>query len=256
MKAHEYYDEISQNYDEMYEDLYWSEHNKHIQSFIINDLNKRFDNLENLNLLDVGCGTGYWSKLLKEKYDKLNIHAIDPSEKMVELTKKNLNQASNISVGFGEKIPFDKKFDIIIAIGDILSYSEDPIKMVYEVYTKLNSNGVFIGTVDSLVNFCNEAFNSSDFLSMKKMKRTKIIEIGQNKTLSFNSRLYTSVSLKRLLKSFFENVNIKGVFPFPFENKSRMYNYIFNVSSLEKHFSEDSDFINQSEHLYFVCYKK
>lgn len=69
------------------------------------------------NILDVGCGSGFWSILLKKKFPKAYVYAIDKNKRAIEYTTLNsTNNSTDINiqeVAFEEAV-FDLKFDIII----------------------------------------------------------------------------------------------------------------------------------------------
>ena len=249
MKSYEYYDKISNEYDSMYEDVYWKLHNKLIREVILNKLIK----FKGKKALDIGCGTGVWSNLLKDI--GFDVYAIDPSLNMVNITKERLKQDKNIKVGFIENIETNETFDVILAIGDILSYAKEPLKGIEEVRKHLKKDGIFIGTVDNLARFIQDAFIQKEFGLMKKMKREKQVQIGLSKKMSFDSKLYTVNELKAILNAFFSEVELKGIMVFPFENNEEMYKYSYEVYELEKAFMNDQTLINNAEHLMFICKK-
>ncbi|BBE30832.1 SAM-dependent methyltransferase [Tepiditoga spiralis] len=249
MKSYEYYDKISNEYDSMYEDVYWKLHNKLIREVIM----EKVLNLEGEKALDIGCGTGIWTNLLKDI--GFDVYAIDPSENMVNITQKRLKKNKNIKVGFIENIEFEETFDVILAIGDILSYAKDPLKGIEEVRKHLNKDGLFIGTVDNLTRFIQDAFIQKEFNLMKKMKREKSVQIGLSQKMSFDSKLYTVNELESTLNAFFNEVELKGIMVFPFENDVEMYKYSYEIYELEKVFMNDKNHINNAEHLMFICKK-
>ncbi|MFH1839695.1 MAG: class I SAM-dependent methyltransferase [Nanoarchaeota archaeon] len=90
-----YYDEISSGYNELHKE----EQLKKIK-IIIKELN-----ITNEMVLDVGCGTAFYSDLFKD------YTGIDNSEGMLE--KAN----SNVILGNAEELPFeDDSFDIVISV--------------------------------------------------------------------------------------------------------------------------------------------
>jgi ubiquinone/menaquinone biosynthesis C-methylase UbiE len=91
-----YYDKISEGYNELHKE----EQLKKVK-IIIKELNiKRTE-----KILDVGCGTAFYSNLLK------NYTGVDPSKGMLKQSKANVIQAS------AENLPFkDNEFDVVISI--------------------------------------------------------------------------------------------------------------------------------------------
>jgi len=71
------------------------------------------------DMLDVGCGPGVYAQHFSKKGARVT--AIDISQKMVELAKKNLSEtgAKNFKIMQGDflNINFDSQFDYILAIG-------------------------------------------------------------------------------------------------------------------------------------------
>jgi len=66
------------------------------------------------NILEIGCGTGAYTRLLREEYTRAEIKAVDISEKMIQQASgKILDKGIQFEVCDGEKIFFKKKFDLI-----------------------------------------------------------------------------------------------------------------------------------------------
>lgn len=103
----------------------------------INQLDK-----ENLNILDLGAGTGAVSKYLAENLSKSYcITALDISEKML---KKIDNPKINVCVADATKIPFpDNYFDVIVS-RQCLHYIKNLDMVICEIKRVLKTNGVFI----------------------------------------------------------------------------------------------------------------
>jgi len=66
------------------------------------------------SILEIGCGTGIYTRLLHDRYGDAEITAVDISEKMVEIAREKLT-GKNISfmIADGEQITPDGKLDLI-----------------------------------------------------------------------------------------------------------------------------------------------
>jgi ubiquinone/menaquinone biosynthesis C-methylase UbiE len=94
-------------------------------------------------LLDVGCGTGRWSKYLASKAK--SIEAIDPSKAVfsaAQLLQNNNNV--RISKAAVDTIPFeDNSFDFVFSLG-VLHHIPDTADAMRKCVDKLKSNGYFL----------------------------------------------------------------------------------------------------------------
>lgn len=91
-------------------------------------------------VLDMGCGSGRWSRYLSNKVRL--IEAIDPS-KAVFLTAKNNADLKNVRWSHAgvEEIPFkDDTFDFILCLG-VLHHVPDTSESLKKVVNKLKPNG-------------------------------------------------------------------------------------------------------------------
>jgi ubiquinone/menaquinone biosynthesis C-methylase UbiE len=99
------------------------------------------ENLANLKVLDVGCGSGWHASKLQSK--GAHVTALDASAKMVELTKARLQNKCECHVADLEKpLPFlkDKSFDHIIA-PLVIHYVKDWAPMFQELGRVLKKDG-------------------------------------------------------------------------------------------------------------------
>lgn len=113
---------------------------------VLGDLYFDIINDENINkssyCLDIGCGTGRWSKYLSDKVGF--IEAVDPSNAVIaaaHLLKDNNN--IRISKASVETIPFaDETFDFAMSIG-VLHHIPDTQKAMLDCVKKVKKGGYF-----------------------------------------------------------------------------------------------------------------
>jgi len=112
---------------------------------------------ENLNFLDIGCGTGLAVELAAKKANfKGQFYGIDLSEKMIERAKINFGDKNNLHFiqANVESIPLDDNFfDIIICTNSFHHYLH-PDKSLKEMHRLLKKGGtvyIFDSTADNLI---------------------------------------------------------------------------------------------------------
>lgn len=66
------------------------------------------------NILEIGCGDGCFTKMLKRRFPFSKITSLDISEKLVRIAKNEI-KGINFIVGDGEMLPFKTHFDLIIS---------------------------------------------------------------------------------------------------------------------------------------------
>lgn len=66
------------------------------------------------SILDIGCGTGNYTKLLTNKFPQAKIKAVDISAKMIEIAKEKLGESKvEFIVADAENLNLEEKFDFI-----------------------------------------------------------------------------------------------------------------------------------------------
>ncbi len=93
-------------------------------------------------VLDIGCGTGRWSKYLSSKVKF--IEAIDPSDSIAAADNllKNIDNVRLTKAGI-ESIPFDdESFDFVMCIG-VLHHTPNPQKSMIDCVKKVKKGGHF-----------------------------------------------------------------------------------------------------------------
>ena len=103
--------------------------------------------LGNIRILDIGCGYGVVSVVLKRFFEKAKILSTDVNERALELTKKNI-QKNNRTDDFEVRKSFvfdniSENFDMILSNPPIRAGKQ----VIFEIYEKsffhLNKNGKF-----------------------------------------------------------------------------------------------------------------
>jgi ubiquinone/menaquinone biosynthesis C-methylase UbiE len=131
-KATEYYDATAGKYD----DLHCGDQNpEHIRA-----LELAWPSIEALaprTLLDVGCGTGRNLRWFFERSPSVMLVGIDPSERLLELSRANV-PCAKLSLGDGERLAFrDKSIDVVIASG-IMHHVDHPPLVIGEMFRVAN----------------------------------------------------------------------------------------------------------------------
>lgn len=105
-------------------------------------------NIRGKKVLDLGCGTGIYTKILKRK--GANVQGIDISPKMIEIAKQYVKDV-DFKVGSAYKLPYKTgTFDIVLA-SLVVHYFGNLGQAFREVRRVLKKNGVFIFSSDNPV---------------------------------------------------------------------------------------------------------
>ncbi len=97
------------------------------------------------NILEIGCGDGQFTGLLKEKFASSKITSLDISEKMVNLAKKKLTRI-NFIVADGEMLPFKERFDLIVSNASF-QWFDDFNGSLVKYKDNLSENGLLLFSI-------------------------------------------------------------------------------------------------------------
>jgi len=126
--------EISDKYDSAIDSILGEK----IRPKILEKLNDE-DNLG--NLIEIGCGTGYFTKILSTKSE--NIISTDISEEMLNIAKENLKENEFLAMDCQNLKFNDGKFDTAF-MGLVLLFADDPQKALKEIKRVLKPKGLLI----------------------------------------------------------------------------------------------------------------
>ena len=169
---------------------------KYIKNNIINNFNikTRIRTLENIDILDIGCGGG----LLSEPMSKLgaNVTGIDASEKNINVAnfhaKKNKLKINYICAS-PEKLILKKKFDIVLNM-EIVEHVDDVNFFINKSSEFLKKNGLmFIATLNKTLKSYIFAILGAEYILRwlpvgthnweKFIEPSKLIKFGENNSL-------------------------------------------------------------------------
>ena len=182
---------------------------------------KALGNVRGKKLLDWGCGSGIYAKVLNR--NGAIIKGFDISEEMIKIAKKD-NPDLDLRVGSGLKIPFNEKFDIVFA-SLALHYLKDWNKAFKEVSRVLKKDGVFLFSDDNPVTKSSKSMIHEN----KKIKALGIRnyfkegemhyadwKLPNGKTVRIRSyaKTYESI-IKMIIKNNFEIIDYVDVYPIP-----------------------------------------
>ena len=110
---------------------------------LLNEFLKKNRNLksEGIKILDIGCGYGVVSVILKSFYPEASVTLSDVNERALELSEENLKNHEIIKSNAFEKI--EGKFDMILSNPPIRAGKDTIFKIYTEAYEHLNKDGEF-----------------------------------------------------------------------------------------------------------------
>jgi SAM-dependent methyltransferase len=128
------------------------ERRKYVDIQRFNKIYKHLPQNQNLRVLDLACGSGVYTFLLKKKYKY--VVGVDISKEMIKLAKENSIKENIESpifmVGNGCNLPFkNNSFDIVISILT-LEHIPYPEEMLNEFYRVSKSNGNIVIIIPNL----------------------------------------------------------------------------------------------------------
>ncbi|MBI2448721.1 class I SAM-dependent methyltransferase [Candidatus Pacearchaeota archaeon] len=172
-------------------------------------------NVKGKKVLDWGCGSGIYAKLLTKKGAK--VKGFDISEEMIKIAKEE-NPQLDLRVGSGLNIPFKEKFDIVLA-SLAVHYVKNQDEVLREVSKVLKKGSFFVFSIVNPVaeshrkikwgkrkiSVLDNYFKEGKIYNTWKLSEKKIKVYSYHKT-------YESI-IKTILKNGFEIVGYKDAYP-------------------------------------------
>ncbi len=103
---------------------------------------------DSYTILDVGCGTGAFLEILRNRYPKVSAIGIDPDEQALSIASKRLQAYPNVTFinSFAESLPFEN--DTFDTVYSTLAFHHLPTeikkKAVEEIYRVLKPRGKLV----------------------------------------------------------------------------------------------------------------
>lgn len=102
------------------------------------------------DVLDVGCGSGWATRLMAEKAKSGRVVGIDIADEMIAIARETSASVHNVEyrVASAEKLPFsDREFSHAFSMESVYYYS-DVLVALKEIKRVLKPGGVFVAVVD------------------------------------------------------------------------------------------------------------
>lgn len=182
-QSHYDFDQVAESYDSWYDSatgtMYDSFEKYAIDKILASDV-------KGSRLLEVGCGTGHWSRYFSDK--GFDVTGIDISSEMIKIARKKHIPNSRFEIADGHNLPFeDKSFDVASAI-TVLEFVTETEKIIFEMVRCVKKKGVIIiGVLNALNRYNQKRKNkpsgvySSAHLFTPQQIRDLLIQYGTTK---------------------------------------------------------------------------
>lgn len=183
----------------------------------------------NINILDVGCGTGFLLIELAQRFGaSCNVFGIDPWEKAIERAnfKINVLNLKNIKIvkEYAEEMQFDDNFFDLIVSNNGINNVEDPDEVLFQCHRVSKPGAQFVITVN-LPGTMNEFYTIFE----KTLKENNMeIEIALMNEHILSKRKPLNVTLESIKNAGFNKININtDFFKMRFLDGTALFNHYF-----------------------------
>ncbi len=106
------------------------------------DLAERITSKAPREIIDIGCGPGNSTKVLKDRFPNAHIIGADNSENMLESARKNVPECEFISLDAGGELKeFEEKFDVVFS-NACLQWIPNHARLIPNLFSMLKKDGV------------------------------------------------------------------------------------------------------------------
>ncbi len=210
-------------------------------TYVVNILNEHFTKSNNVSGVDVGCGTGIFTKAISD--NGFNVVGVDTSVSMLNVAS---NRNCNVLLGNVTTLK-GFKVDFITAINDVINYvkQKDLQKTFNSVNNNLKDGGLFIFDISSEYKFKNiisnnlfaEDLEDVTYLWFNELKKDKVnmyltyfIKNGETyirKDEDFCEYIHTDFDVEEKLKNAgFEIIKKQGHLGAKINKRTERINYV------------------------------
>lgn len=143
----------------------WYNKNKEIFKLEIKAIKKLIKNKNIKKSLEIGCGTGRFSKALNIS------EAIEPSKKLANYSNK---LGVKTKIAYAENLPYKANVFDMVLIAFVLEFLKDSKVAIKEVFRVLKEKGIFI-----IVFLNKDAINESKYKKKKFYRNAKFFKIKE-----------------------------------------------------------------------------
>lgn len=207
-KILKHFNSISEKYDTNNEKLYWRLADKLLWDIIIGYIpnNKKF------KFLDLGGGTGTWSKLILDKYPLSNGVLVDYSSGMLaEANKKLSNYKNRIDIINSDinNAVINEYFDVILNIY-LLPFFNNTNYLINFIFNHLNQKGKVISVAENYYNGIALNILKGNIDAIKNMQENKL---GKLSELVPILKFHTIEEISRIYND--NGIIVKDVYGYP-----------------------------------------
>lgn len=217
-----YFSDKAEKYDMVDEQLYWKLSDELLKKIVEEKIIKSNSSKKKLNILDAGAGTGRWSLILHDLFKKEKIETwID----MVDITEEMLSEANekiknkknskyfNSYVENIEDLSFleDDYYDVAISFYNVLSFTENPLVAIKEIYKKVKKGGVYASIVSNKYHSYFFKILTNDIKGLDVIKNDSLVR--------FNDKMpFIHCFTPNEIKDYYKKANFVNVEVFGFPN--------------------------------------
>lgn len=109
---------------------------------------RNFESIKNGNILEIGCGRGYYEGFLSYVYPSMTITAIDQNSEYLNIAKR-YTQSKRVAFEMGDALSlrYEKNSFNGILASEVLEHLSDDAKALQEMYRVLKPGGIVMITV-------------------------------------------------------------------------------------------------------------
>ncbi len=137
-----------------------------------------FEASADIDIIDLGCGTGTVSRAIKDVYPNAKITCLDIAENMLQMARLKLKDAPE-TVYLNEdfyNFNFDKKYDAVVSSLALhhLETTDDKLKFYKEIYAGIKEAGIFVNADNVLAS--NDVYQQKFMDQWKRFMRWNLSE--------------------------------------------------------------------------------